>query len=237
MTDDRSPVPPYKAFDELSRLVVSSGSIDAVMNAIAEVGKRLLPAASEVSVTLLRGDDVETVASTGDLASLMDESQYASGAGPCLSAARDGQLVELSDAGATQTYPEFAAAAREHGVGSSLSVPVNLPQPIRAGLNLYSEHKDGFAEQDVELAQTLAAYAAVALANLHLYESQQRVAEHLEKALESRGVIDQAKGVLMGERRISADEAFALLVELSQHSNRKLRDVAEMIVKGTTEDG
>jgi AmiR/NasT family two-component response regulator len=115
-----------------------------------------------------------------------------------------------------------------------LSVPVELPEPVSAGLNMYSDRKDGFPQHDVELARTLAAYAAVALTNVHLYDSQKRVAEHLQKALESRGVIDQAKGIVMGERRCSADDAFTVLVQLSQTSNRKLRDVAQALVDSAT---
>lgn len=229
------PVPPYAAFDELASLIVSDHSLDSVMTAIAVVGKRLLPNVAEVSVTLLRDGRAETVASTGALASQMDERQYAGGDGPCLTAVREGEVVLVPDATAAERWPEFAEAARRQGVGSSLSVPVKLPAPVAAGLNLYSERQDGFPEPDVELARTLAAYAAVALANVHLYESQKRVAEHLEKALESRGVIDQAKGILMGARRCTADEAFALLVEISQNSNRKLRDVAQELVNSATE--
>ncbi|MCW2666939.1 MAG: hypothetical protein JWN57_1901 [Frankiales bacterium] len=233
MVQNRRPVPPYEAFDELARLVVSEHSLDSVMTAIAEVGKRLLPAAVEVSVTLVRHGRAETVASTGPLAAQMDERQYTDGAGPCLSAAKDGDLILLPDAGADERWPEFAAAARERGVGSSLSVPVALPEPISAGLNLYSDRLAAFAPQDVELARTLAAYAAVTLANLHLFEAQRRVADHLERALESRGVIDQAKGILMAEHRCPADDAFAMLVELSQRTNRKLRDVAQALVDST----
>jgi GAF domain-containing protein len=229
MQQDR-PVPPYAAFDELASLIVSDHSLDSVMTAIAVVGKRLLPNVSDVSVTLVRNGTAETVASTGAVALQMDERQYASGDGPCLTAAGTGELVLVPDAAHTERWPEFAEAARKNGVASSLSVPVKLPEPVSAGLNLYSDRQDGFPEPDIELARTLAAYAAVALANLHLYESQKRVAEHLEKALESRGVIDQAKGILMGARRCSPDEAFQILVELSQQTNRKLRDVAQELV-------
>ena len=233
MPENRRSVPPYEAFDELARLVLTDHSLDSVMTAIAEVGKRLLPSVTEVSVTLLRNGAAETVASTGSLAMRMDERQYRDGAGPCLTAAKEGELVSLPDAAASERWPEFAAAARAQGVGSSLSVPVRLPDPVSAGLNLYSAQTAGFPEHDVELARTLAAYAAVALANLHLYESQKRVADHLERALESRGVIDQAKGILMGQRRCSADDAFRLLVDISQRTNRKLRDVAQELVDGT----
>ena len=105
-------MPPYEAFDELSCLVVSDHSVDSVLTAIAEVGKKLLPAASEVSVTLVRGGAAETVATTGPLAVLMDERQYEEGVGPCLTAARAGELVEVSDAASAEQWPLFAAGAR-----------------------------------------------------------------------------------------------------------------------------
>jgi GAF domain-containing protein len=227
-------VPASATFEALSALVVSDNSLESVMTAIAEVAKKLLPAAAEVSVTLIRDSVAETVASTGALASLMDERQYDNGAGPCLTAATTGRLIAVHDATTVEQWPQFAAGARQHGVGSSLSVPVRLPEPIAAALNVYSVEREGFTEQEVELARTLAAYAAVALANLHLYESQKRVAEHLEKALASRATIDQAKGILMAQRRCGPDEAFTILVTLSQQSNRKLRDVAAALVESTT---
>lgn len=149
-----------------------------------------------------------SVASTGALSVLMDERQYDDGADPCLTAATSGELVHQSDAGSAGQWPLLAAAAREHGVGSSLGVPVTLPEPISAGLNLYSLLPDGFAEHDVELARTLAAYAAVALTTSTCTSRRSASLNHLERALESRGVIDQAKGILMAQRRCTADEAF-----------------------------
>jgi AmiR/NasT family two-component response regulator len=72
--------------------------------------------------------------------------------------------------------------------------------------------------------------AAVAMANSHLYDSQAALAHHMQTAMASRAVIEQAKGIVMGERHCSADEAFQLLVKLSQRTDRKLRDVAQALV-------
>jgi AmiR/NasT family two-component response regulator len=71
----------------------------------------------------------------------------------------------------------------------------------------------------------------VALANAHLYDSTATLARHMQTAMESRAVIEQAKGIVMGERRCTAEEAFAVLVKVSQDSNRKLRDVAAALVE------
>ncbi len=69
---------------------------------------------------------------------------------------------------------------------------------------------------------------------MHLYESTAKLAQQLDLAMQSRAVIEQAKGILMGQRLCTADEAFTLLVDLSQRSNRKLRDVAQALVDSAT---
>ncbi len=101
---------------------------------------------------------------------------------------------------------------------------------MSAALNIYSTDRDALDDDAVELASTIAAYAGVALANTHLYEAQGQVAAQLRTAMQSRAVIEQAKGILIGERRCSPQEAFDILVRLSQDTNRKLRDVAEALV-------
>jgi len=234
--EDFSALPPHEAFDELARIVLSEHSIESVMTAVAEIGKRLLPGVDEASVTFVRNSKAQTVASTGQLALGMDERQYQEHHGPCLSAARTGELVRVDDAQSDTRFPAYAEGARQHGVVSSLSVPVKLPEPVGAAINLYSRRPSAFDPEVVELARTLAGYAGVALANMHLFEAQANVAENLRTALESRAVIEQAKGALMAQRRCSADEAFDLLVKLSQDTNRKLRDVAAALLESVRPD-
>ena len=73
------------------------------------------------------------------------------------------------------------------------------------------------------------------MANAYLYNAQTTLSRHMEIAMRSRAVIEQAKGIIMGDRRCSADEAFAILTKLSQDTNRKLRDVAAALVAQATE--
>jgi AmiR/NasT family two-component response regulator len=70
---------------------------------------------------------------------------------------------------------------------------------------------------------------------MHLYETTRQLAENLDLAMQSRAAIEQAKGILMSERRCDAGEAFDILAAASQRSNRKLRDIAQAIVDGVTE--
>jgi GAF domain-containing protein len=160
----------------------------------------------------------------------LDERQYARGYGPCLDGIDGGEPVVIPSMRSEQRWRAWAADASEHGCGSSLSIPVPLQREVTAALNIYSTGEDAFDEAAVALASTFGAYAGVALANMHLYEAQGQVAEQLQVAMQSRAVIEQAKGILMGQRRCSADEAFNTLVHLSQEANRKLRDVAQVLV-------
>ena len=182
-------------------------------------------------MTLVEDGRAKTVALTGRLAMSLDERQYERGFGPCLDSIVGGQQVHIGSMRGDTRWPDFAAHAVREGAGSSLSIPVPVQREVAAALNIYAFDEDAFDEQSVELAGTFAAYAGVALANMHLYEAQGRVAEQLQQAMRSRAVIEQAKGVLMAERRCTAEDAFHLLVDLSQRSNRKLKDVAEALVQ------
>jgi GAF domain-containing protein len=230
---DRESVDAQAAFDELARMVLSEQSMDELLQRIADLTKGVVEGARDVSVTLVNKDNATTVVTTGELATALDERQYDEASGPCLDAAASGTVASIPDMREETRWPAFAAAAAEKGVLSSLSVPIPLQQYATAALNLYADEPHNFDDEALALTQSFASYAGVALANMHLYESTRTLAEQLQTAMESRAVIEQAKGVLMGQRRCSAEEAFDILVKLSQQSNRKLREVAQALVEST----
>src|SRR3954463_4260178 len=90
---------PNEAFAELGRIKLAEIDIDAVLDKIAQLAKRTIPGASEVSVTLVRGDHAHTAAFTGELALMLDESQYARGHGPCIDAAAATASMSVPDTG------------------------------------------------------------------------------------------------------------------------------------------
>ncbi len=224
------PTDAAQAFAELGRISLADHSLEQVMDRIAQLSKRVVPGVDEASVTLVDRGKVTTVAFTGALAIDLDERQYERGHGPCLDGIAAGSTVEIADMRTETRWPDWVGIAHERGARSSLTVPVPLQREVGAALNMYSTSPRAFDEHSRDLASTFAAYAGVALANMHLYEAQARVAEQLEAAMQSRSVIEQAKGIVMGTRGCTADEAFDLLVDLSQKSNRKLREVAEVLV-------
>ena len=222
---------PQDAFAELARITLADHSLDRVMDKVAALTKKTLGLNGEVSVTIVERGRPSTVASTGSLATDLDERQYQRGYGPCLDSIAGGETLMVEDMDTEQRWPDWARSASSAGAGSSLSIPVPLQREVSAALNIYSTDRDAFDDDAVELASTFAAYAGVALANMHLYAPQGQVAEQLRTAMHSRAVIEQAKGILVGQRRCSAQEAFDILVRLSQDTDRKLRDVAEALVQ------
>ena len=225
-----APMDPYEAFSELSRIRLADIDIDILLEKIAQLAKRTIPGASEVSVTLLHGNSPQTAAFTGELALALDEKQYERGYGPCLDAADTTTILMVPDTGSEQRWPGWAAVAAQAGVHSSLSVGLPVHEHVTGALNIYATTPKAFDDDAIAIAQTFAGFAAVGLANAHLYETQATLAGHLQKAMDNRAVIEQAKGVIMGERRCTAEQAFTILAKLSQDTNRKVRDVATALV-------
>ncbi|MFD0484781.1 ANTAR domain-containing protein [Kineococcus sp. GCM10028916] len=219
------------AFTELGRIVVGTQPLGQVLHRVAELAKDCIPGAEEVSVTLIEGGGKgHSAAFTGSLAAYLDERQYDRRFGPCLDAAETGQTVRIPDTSAETPYPDFAAVAARRGVNSSVSVGMPMPQQVLGGLNVYRSDGQAIDDDSVETLQVFAGYAAVAVANHSLYASAVALSENLQAAMQSRAVIEQAKGVLMARLGCTADEAFQHLATRSQHTNRKLREIATELV-------
>ena len=225
---------PNDAFAELSRIELADFDIDAVLSRIAHLAQRAIPGAGEVSVTLLEGG-AHTAASTGELAVRLDEWQYERGHGPCLDACAATATLSVPDTGLEQRWPRWAVAAKEAGARSSLSIGLPVHDRVTGALNVYAPAAHGLDDDAISLAQTFAGYAAVALANVHLYETRVALATQVQEAMERRAVIEQAKGVIMGNRHCTPAEAFAVLSGLSQGTGRRLRDVAVTVVAEAAE--
>jgi AmiR/NasT family two-component response regulator len=103
-------------------------------------------------------------------------------------------------------------------------------------LNLYAHVPEGFGDDDESLGRDLAAAAAAVMVNVSAYWTAFDLSAQLQQALDSRAVIEQAKGVLMAQRHVDADQAFEILRAASQRYNRKLRDIASGIVESTQPD-
>ncbi|MEV0881536.1 GAF and ANTAR domain-containing protein [Micromonospora echinofusca] len=221
---------PADAFAELGRIKLGETGLDDVLQRVAELAKRALDTPVEVSVTLIRNGTGHTAAFTDDLARDMDERQYAQGRGPCLDAAASGDVLSVSDLAEEHRWPDWAERGHKAGLGSSVSIGLPIQDAVVGALNVYARTPHAFDDDTVTVLETFAAYAAVALANAQLYDSTATLAQQMQEAMASRAVIEQAKGIIMAERRCTPGEAFDILAKVSQDSNRKLRDVAQALV-------
>ncbi len=224
-----SVLPPGAA--ELARIPVTETSHRALLQLVAELAITSVPAAVDSSISRPERDRGVTVAATGEVPRQVEAQQFADGDGPCHAAAREQVLVHVEDTRTDQRWPHSAAVARDAGTLSMLSVPMQLTAESHGSLNLYADSANAFDAAAAEVAQAFASYAGVVVTNAHAYDSARELAENLQRAMESRSTIEQAKGIIMAERRCSADDAFQVLVTLSQQTNRKLRDVAAALVE------
>jgi AmiR/NasT family two-component response regulator len=116
-------------------------------------------------------------------------------------------------------------------VASYLSAPLHVDEEFAGSLNLYSERAHGFGDLDEAILRLYTTAAAAAIANTRRYTQARDLATQLGQALDSRAVIDQARGILMATHGIDAERAFALLAKESQNTNVKLREVAARLVE------
>ena len=227
----QQPIDPNAAISELGQIKFGETDLSGVLSQVSELARRTIPGAEEVSVTLLKQEGAHTAAFSGEMALRLDELQYEYEQGPCLEAAKEAAVVSVPDMSEEVRWPQWAAQAVQGGALSSLSIGFPIQETVLGALNIYGAKPGAFDDDAVTLAQTFAGYAAVALANAHLYDTTATLAAQMQSAMQSRAVIEQAKGIIMGERRCTPDEAFAVLAKVSQDSNRKLRDVAAALVE------
>jgi GAF domain-containing protein len=226
-------VDPVDAIGELGRISLERTGLDGVLARVAALAKQAVPGAHEVSVTLIRDTGPRTAASTGEPALVIDRWQYENRDGPCLSAAAGRRTLCVDEVAAEERWPGWEDHAGSVGVRSALSVGLPIREEVTGALNIYGTAAGAFDDESVMPAETFAEYAAVALANADLYDTAATLARQMQAAMESRAVIEQAKGIIMGGRRCDPDQAFEILARASQESNRKLRDVAASVVERT----
>jgi hypothetical protein len=211
----------------LGSLPVSRHTVATVLREFSDEAAAVLGATPEASVTLVRGGPGRTVASSSALALRLDEVQYRGDSGPCLDAAREGHPTSVR-AGEASRWPDVAAALRDAGCAGVWSHPLPVEGPVSGSLNLYV--RGGDDEDVAQVAAPLVETAVVPVANTWLYEEAVRTADNLRLALETRAVIEQAKGILMERLKVTADQAFDALARTSNDTNTKLREVAQAIV-------
>jgi GAF domain-containing protein len=212
-------------FANVSREFLTAPDEDSTLHKIAERSVDAVPACDWSGIFLRRRRGrVEAIAASSPLADRIDAWQDELGEGPGLVAVEtnDAQLVD--DLHADGRWPEWAARAMGAGVGSGLSMPLSTESHALGALNLYAAKPFAFDAGSVERAQIFATHAATAVETARLVSG-------LRTAVQSRHVIGVAQGIIMLRYEMTLDASFEVLRRYSSHANRKLREVAQLVVE------
>lgn len=224
-----------EAIDAVAAFLVTDAPLGETLSRVAVLAREAIEPTEAVGITLLgESGRPSTQVFTHEISPEVDQGQYDDKAGPCLDAMRQGRIIRVSDTAlVADKWPSFSRRAVEQGVHSTLSLPLLAGGERLGAMNLYATGGGPFADSDERPASLFATQAAVVLANARAYWAAFDLSAGLSTALQSRAVIDMAKGKIMASGGGTPDEAFQLLVKASQRSNVPLREVARRMLEGT----
>lgn len=214
----------------LSGIALEHEELKTALEGICRIAVRAVPGADGASLTTISVKGPDAVASSDPWAADLDEMQYDEHEGPCLDAARSGVAFRVPDTAVEPRWPAYMPRAVGMGALSMMSLPLTNESKTVGALNVYSRQPETFDAKAVSLGELIAGHASLASQVAATLFRHRDLADQLRIAMASRSTIDQAKGIIMVTSNCDADTAFALLVEQSQHENRKLREVAEELV-------
>lgn len=216
-------------------MVLESSDVDEFLSRLAQLAADKFSSRNNnvlCAVTLLRPQTKTTIASSSQDAAAMDQVQFRFDDGPCLRAAREGQIYVVSDFTTDTRFGGYSQAAMDHGIHSALGVPIPLDGFAAAGLNLYAPQTAAFGTEEVlaaeGMAQEMSRALRLAVRLAHLTE----VSAQLKAAMGSRTAIDVAAGIIMAQNRCGHDTAMSILKAASSGRNMKLHQVATAVIEG-----
>lgn len=178
-------------------------------------------------------DRLRVVASSSEQARLLELFEVQNQEGPCLDCYRTGVAVVEEDLETSDRWPHFREAALSAGFLSVQAEPMQLRNEVIGALNLFRVHKGRLTEVEREICRALADVATIGLLQERAVREGRMVAEQLQTALNSRIVIEQAKGVLAERASLNMEQAFTRLRSYARNNNLRLVDVADDIISGT----
>jgi hypothetical protein len=216
------------AFSAIAENLYSAHSYEGVLLRIAEAAVSTVAGCEMASVTLIEQGAYRTASTTDGAALAVDQAQYDAQEGPCLDAVETPFVYAKSFPDGR--WPTLASRPADLGAHSAasyrLAASSHGPSGIRGSLNTYAAETDGFSHEAQQIALILAAHASTAAGAIRERDALEHLADHLQRALVSRDVIGQAKGILMERMKLTPEEAFDVLRHASQRLNEKLHSVA-----------
>jgi transcriptional regulator with GAF, ATPase, and Fis domain len=221
-------------FVELTDTMVAGFDVIEFLHMLTDRSVQLLDVdAAGLLLADPRGE-LRVVAASSEAARLIELFQLQNAQGPCLDCYRSGQPVHAVDLTAeTERWPRFAPAAGQAGFTAVQALPMRLREQIIGALNLFRARPGGFDAADMRVGQALADVATISLLHERGMRRSETLNEQLQTALNSRVVIEQAKGKLAERLGVDMDQAFGLLRDFARARNRRLSELAQAFVEGS----
>jgi transcriptional regulator with GAF, ATPase, and Fis domain len=223
-----------EAFVELADTLVDDFDVvDFLHQVTVRCAQVLGVSAAGVLLTDQRGA-LRVVAASTEQTRLLELLQLQTDQGPCPESFHTGRPVSVADVSAEAgRWPRFAEEARRFGIASVHALPMRLRTEVIGTLNLFGARPGALDEGTLRLGQALADVATIGLLQARSIRVRESLAEQLQTALNSRIVIEQAKGVVAERRNLDMDQSFALLRDTARSSNRRLSELARAVVDGS----
>ncbi|MGN5236145.1 ANTAR domain-containing protein [Rhodococcus sp. SJ-3] len=210
---------------ELARSMTDATDLESSLERLTTAAIALIPGADSAGVLMVTGpSEFETHAATSELTRRVDKIQAELREGPCVDAALEAEMTHTADLRSEPRWPQFSAAAVEAGVFSMLSFRLFTHGNESGALNLFASEAGAFDAESMHVGGVLAAHAAIAVLS-------SRKELQFKSALASRDLIGQAKGMLMERFAVGAEQAFQMMVQLSQETNTPVSVIAARIVE------
>ncbi|MDO9396751.1 MAG: GAF and ANTAR domain-containing protein [Herbiconiux sp.] len=211
-------------------LVAGYDVVDLLQYLVERCGELLGSSAAGILLADARGD-LELVVSTSEASRLVETMQLSADAGPCIDSFTTGQVVSLDEIrDAPETWVRFRDSALELGFRAIDAIPLRLRSSTIGTLNLLRDEPGALPADDLVAAQAFADVATIGVLQERTIREGDLVREQLQNALNSRIVIEQAKGVVAHTKSVSPDEAFPLIRAHARANRLPLSVVAARIV-------
>jgi GAF domain-containing protein len=220
-----------QAFVTLADTLVAGYDVVDLLQTLVDTCAELLDA-SAAGIMLADPDgELAVVASTSERSMLVETMQLSSGAGPCVECFTTGAAVSVADVDEIgDKWPGFRDAAVSQGFHSVHGVPLRLRGSVIGTLNLFRSQTGLLSDEDLSVAQGLADVATIGILQERAIREADAARIQLQHALDSRVMIEQAKGVIAHRRNLDMDAAFRALRDYARSNQLNLRDVAELVV-------
>lgn len=223
-----------ETFVQLTDTLVDDFEAIDVMHLLAERSVELLGVDAAGLILADPRGSLEVVASTSHAAGVIELFALQDQEGPCLDCIRTGTaVVNVAEAEAQRRWPRFTAAMLEHGYRSTHALPLRLRRDVIGAINLFGSRPTKLSGEDQVLGQALADVATISLLQERAASQRELLAEQLQSALNTRVLIEQAKGSLAERAGIGLDEAFAVMRSHSRSSRRPLSEIANAVIDGS----